>query len=215
MPGFGPCYHMMNVLTDSSLIPGWADALDGRADWDKVFAGFNATVDYPGAFYVRELAAAYPDAKVVLSTRDGHSWARSIHDTLWDIMYGGGLVYHLMLAQAEVDPGMRAHRNLMTSMLGQAGLFGPDPERFDADILADAMERHNAAVRECVPAGRLLEWHPADGWEPLCEFLGRPVPSAPVPHVNDSAAAKAWIIARSLEALNSWHARQPPPEGLP
>jgi hypothetical protein len=41
MLGFGPCYHMMNVLSDSSLIPGWADALDGRADWGKIFAGFN------------------------------------------------------------------------------------------------------------------------------------------------------------------------------
>jgi hypothetical protein len=57
----------VNVLADSSQIEVWADALAGQADWDKVFAGFNATVDYPGAFFYKELLAAYPEAKVVLS----------------------------------------------------------------------------------------------------------------------------------------------------
>src|SRR5258708_17185097 len=58
MLGFGPCYHMVNVLSDSSRIPGWADALDGRAEWDKIFDGFSSTVDYPAAFYVSELVDA-------------------------------------------------------------------------------------------------------------------------------------------------------------
>jgi hypothetical protein len=35
-----------------------------------------------------------------------------------------------------------------------------------------------------VPKERLLEWEIGDGWGPLCEFLGKPVPEVPFPHAN-------------------------------
>jgi hypothetical protein len=73
------------------------------------------------------------------------------------------------------------------------------------------MERHNAAVRAAVPAGRILEWSPADGWEPLCAFLERPVPAAPLPRVNDSAGFNAMVIAGAMEKLAAWWSRQPDP----
>lgn len=44
-------------------------------------------------------------------------------------------------------------------------------------------------IRGLVPKERLLEWSVEDGWEPLCEFLGKPVPDEPFPHVN---AAAGW-----------------------
>lgn len=74
---------MVNVLADLTLANGWACALAGKADWDEMFDGFNSAVDYPTAFFHRELLAAYPDAKVVLSVREGRAWARSMHDTIW------------------------------------------------------------------------------------------------------------------------------------
>jgi hypothetical protein len=47
-----------------------------------------------------------------------------------------------------------------------------------------AFERHNAEVRRSVPRHRLLEWRAADGWPPLCEALGVPIPADPFPRVN-------------------------------
>lgn len=44
-------------------------------------------------------------------------------------------------------------------------------------------------IRGLVPKERLLEWSVEDGWEPLCSFLGKPVPGEPFPHVN---AAAGW-----------------------
>lgn len=210
--GFGPCYHMVNVLTDASQIELWAGAVAGRADWDAVLGGFNSTVDYPGSFFYRELLAAYPDAKVLLSARDGHAWARSMRDTIWGVLHDqGSIVHHLAAAQCCVDPAMRSYVELMTAMIGDAGLFGPTPARFDADALAAAMERHNAAVRAHVPADRLLEWSPADGWAPLCEFLGRSVPDAPLPRVNDTASFNAMTTANAMRKLTEWWSRQPAP----
>jgi hypothetical protein len=212
MLGFGPCYHMVNVLSDLSLADGWANALAGQPNWDKVFDGFNSAVDYPSSFFYQELLAAYPDAKVVLSVRDGRSWARSMRSTIWGVLYDEGSVsHHLSRAQGCVDPSMRAFTELMKAVFGMSALFGPTPEQFSEDALVAGMERHNAAVRAHVPAGRLLEWSAADGWEPLCEFLERPVPAAPLPHVNDSADFAARVIASSMEKLTDWWTRQPAP----
>jgi hypothetical protein len=44
-----------------------------------------------------------------------------------------------------------------------------------------------------VPADTLLVFHPSQGWEPLCKFLGRPVPDQPFPHVNDTQGFKDMV----------------------
>ena len=77
MLGFGPCYHMVNILSDLDLVPRWADAFDTNVDWTAMFGDSQSTVDWPGSFFYRELVTAFPDAKVLLSVRDGAAWARS------------------------------------------------------------------------------------------------------------------------------------------
>jgi hypothetical protein len=54
-----------------------------------------------------------------------------------------------------------------------------------------AYVRHNNAVRAEVPAERLIEWQPGDGWEPICTALGLPVPANPFPHLNTTAEFRA------------------------
>src|SRR5205807_741551 len=76
MLGQGPCYHMVNVLADLDLVPLWRAAYDGNADWDRIFDGFESTVDWPGGFFYRELMDRYPEAKVLLSVRDPEAWER-------------------------------------------------------------------------------------------------------------------------------------------
>ncbi|KAK7415641.1 hypothetical protein QQZ08_012281 [Neonectria magnoliae] len=40
-------------------------------------------------------------------------------------------------------------------------------------------------VRATTPPERLLRYNLKDGWEPLCKFLGKPVPDVPFPRIND------------------------------
>ena len=49
------------------------------------------------------------------------------------------------------------------------------------EAMGDRYEAHNRRVKEVVPEDRLLVWNIKDGWEPLCKFLGKPVPDAPIP----------------------------------
>ena len=72
--GYGPCYHMVNVLADLPQALLWDRALDGEAPWSELFDGFESTVDWPGGYFYKELVEEYPDAKVLLSTRDLEAW---------------------------------------------------------------------------------------------------------------------------------------------
>jgi hypothetical protein len=47
-----------------------------------------------------------------------------------------------------------------------------------------AFQQHNEAVRTEAPPAQLLEWQPGDGWEPICDRLGLPVPAEPFPVTN-------------------------------
>jgi Sulfotransferase domain len=208
MLGFGPCYHMVNVLSDLSLAPQWAAAFDGKADWDAIFAGHQSSVDWPGSFFWRELIDYYPDAKVLLSVRGGDSWATSMKNTIWGVFYDDVLMRHLSDARANVDPGWHDYIELMKAMWQKSGLLGEMAGAFDPAVLAAGIERFNQQVKDTVPADRLLVWAPEDGWEPLCRFLEVPVPQAPLPRVNDSAMFAGRIIEGSLGVLNAWQAKQ-------
>ena len=82
--GFGPCYHMLEVIAQPERIHDWERALDGEvSDWDSVLGGFQSTVDWPGCAFWRELLDAYPDAKVVLTVRDPQRWYDSTHETIY------------------------------------------------------------------------------------------------------------------------------------
>ena len=52
----------------------------------------------------------------------------------------------------------------------------------DRDSAIAAYRRNNERVRDTIPSERLLVFHVADGWEPLCRFLELPVPETEFPH---------------------------------
>lgn len=208
MLGVGPCYHMVDVLADLSRVREWTTAFEGGADWAQTFAGYNSTVDWPGSFFYTELIDQYPAAKVLLSVRDSADWARSMSETIWDVLYGDNLVHDLSSARARIEPGWRDYMELMAAMWEKSGLLSSNAAEPDQTELANAFERYNEEVQRTVPADRLLVWKPADGWEPLCEFLRVPVPQAPLPRVNDARMFNNRVIDAALVSLGSWHEEQ-------
>jgi hypothetical protein len=166
-------------------VDAWHDFVcGGRAmDWERLFAGYQACVDFPTCVYYRELMAAFPDAPVVLSVRDPSAWyeswtalqaaARGIRDATRD------------------DARMRRWGEFVAVI--EERCFGAAADR--ASAIA-AFERHNAEVRRTVPAARLLVFEVREGWGPLCAFLGRPVPQAAFPHLNERD-----LLAQLPEAL--------------
>src|SRR5271168_2365452 len=81
--GFGPCHHMEEVFANPGQVPHWQALAAGQAvDWNLVFAGYRSQVDWPGAHYWRELAAAYPRAKVIHTERPEQLWWKSFSATI-------------------------------------------------------------------------------------------------------------------------------------
>lgn len=164
----GPCYHMAELLRRPGDLPHWSSAVRGEMpDWHALFEGYEAAVDWPVAGFWQELSEAFPDALVILSTRDPERWWESASQT----------IFQPHDAPPEIGPEWR---EMVDTLLDTRFT----PERQDRAASIAAFERHYAEVRDAVPAQRLLEWTASDGWEPLCTALDLPVPEAPFPHAN-------------------------------
>ncbi|WP_433170407.1 sulfotransferase family protein [Actinoallomurus sp. CA-150999] len=178
------CYHMTELLfgrLEDAVV--WRDAYAGvMPDWHGFLAGYAAGVDWPMSQFWRELSAAFPDALVLLSRRENaERWYQSMDRTVLRGARGlargdsgGEQPPGLATATPEQD---RARTEMARAMF--AGAFDGS---YDRDSVIAAYERHLTEVRATVPAHRLLEWQPADGWAPLCAALGLPVPDVPFPH---------------------------------
>ncbi len=114
--GFEPCYHWVNVIADLDQVDVWNRALDGGEPWDEVFGDSQATVDWPGGYFWRELMDFYPDAKVLLSVRDPEKWEPSFRETIWNMCYGESLIRLLSSARGQVDPRWARYLKLVERM---------------------------------------------------------------------------------------------------
>lgn len=205
--GYGPCYHWVNVIADLEQVGVWDRAIDGDVDWDEVFDGFQASVDWPGGYFWRELMQRYPDAKVLLSVRDADKWEPSFRETIWNMCFGDSVLNLVSRARAQVDPQWDRYLKLVDRMFwGPQGTFAAGHET-PARMIAQ-FEAHNELVKANVPAERLLVWSATEGWEPLCEFLGAAVPDEPLPHVNDRETFLGRVIDGALGKLGEWRAAE-------
>ena len=166
-----PCYHMFEVFQHPADIEQWQHAAEGNMpDWHQLMANYAASVDWPASAYWRELADAFPDAVVLLSTRPADEWWHSANRTIWEVTR----------REPPPDPTMQAQMKMVKLLLQQR--FTPDWN--DEQSAKAAYERHNEQVRASVPADRLVEWQPGDGWAPLCRALHLAEPENAFPHVN-------------------------------
>ncbi|RDW92234.1 hypothetical protein BP5796_01628 [Coleophoma crateriformis] len=183
--GYEDTYHMMSCSIENppdALL--WRDAFAAkfdngpaftRKDWDQLLGHCMAVCDWPAVAFAEELIEAYPEAKVILTTRDVDSWHASTMKTVyWRVM----------------DPELR----WLQYFSWAAGLYYPMLKKFfDEFFKGDFPNQgkrifveHYDHVRSLVPKDRLLEFSIKDGWDPLCNFLEVPVPSEKFPHVNDN-----------------------------
>ena len=178
-----PCYHMMEVFGRPDDVAVWQDAISRKpVDWDALMAGYAAAVDWPAAAFWRELSAANPDAIVLLSTRSSaDAWWKSARDTIFEISMGA--------PPPDLPPEVAAMMEMPKRMFAET--FTPNWQN-ETDAKR-AYEAHNAAVRAEVPADRLVDWQPGDGWEPICNALGIAVPDEPFPHSNTTEEFRANI----------------------
>lgn len=174
---------MYEVFQHMDHVPLWHDAaLDKPVDWDKIFDGYVSGVDWPVGAYWKEISEAYPDSIILLSTRDPEKWWNSANETIFQSIGHRDEEFAEWHAMIDAMMTNRFHHDLT-----------------DKDACIKAFNRHNEEVRKNAPKDRLVEWQPGDGWEPICNALGIPVPSEPFPHANSKEEFLERVKARQAE----------------
>lgn len=173
--GFAPCDHMHINFENPERFALWEEALRRQqagepVDWRPLLEGYGAIVDWPGASFWRELAAAHPDARVILTVRDAERWYASMTRTIFPF---------LASLTGPDDP------SLPTAVITEGTFAGRPDDRAHCEAI---FRQHNAAVQAAIPPERLLVFDVREGWAPLCAFLGVAMPEEPFPKTNDVAA---------------------------
>ena len=193
-----PCYHMFEVIRNKANkghLEFWrkvANTPPGtQHDWNQVFANYTATVDHPASCVWRELYAAYPDAKVLLTLHpDG---AEAWYDSVIDTIYYTESLWQFKVLEL-LTPFARKYGDMSHKLV-----WGRVLNKNVMDDKAKAVARYNAYVEEvkaAVPPEKLLVFKVTDGWGPLCRFLDVPEPDEPFPKRNDRASIKKSIRDR-------------------
>ncbi|RYP52338.1 hypothetical protein DL769_010695 [Monosporascus sp. CRB-8-3] len=189
----------------------------------EITAGFVGITDQPGILYIPELMELYPDVKVVLVTRDPEKWWKSIEPVAKNVQFWWlkpllfpvpalrwvpeifqGFIARNRSLYGDMKPGIgRSHYRL-----SQQTTFPQNPRNRERQLTVgggtELLKRHNAHIRKVVPKERLLEMEVQDGWEPLCKFLGKPIPDEPFPRSNEAAAVQQRFKEAVITAFIIW-----------
>ena len=172
--GFGPCHHMDEVFPHPAQVGHWQAVAAGKpVDWDAVFAGYRSQVDWPGAHVWRQLAAAYPKAKVIHTVRAEEGWWNSFSQTILKLLTGD--------RDRPMPPHIRDMLEAATEMVANQTFDGTPGDKTVA--LAKYRLRTQEVLAE-FPPERLLVFDVAEGWGPLCRFLDVAEPKTPFPRLN-------------------------------
>lgn len=210
--GYDYTYHGWDVLFEEpNYMPGWVrlcqkkwyGAPDGEshitaADFDALLGHSTAVTDAASSVFAAEMIAAYPDAKVVLNVRrDLDKWWESAQTNLVGIEYNWQM-YLLSWFSPGLFWGWTVYERYLWALL-----FRGPRGTLHSGITVNGKwvyREHCNMIRGLVPKERLLEWAVEDGWEPLCEFLGKPVPDEPFPRAND----RGGFQSREQQVMGLW-----------
>lgn len=183
----------MDTPQHSHLYPYWTEALSahhygtckpyGREDYDKLFDGFDVSCNLPGTFVWKDLVDAYPEAKIILTTRPVDEWVAAMSRTVDDFRARSKNPVWEFVSNLNLVTGRRSWWQHQKFQHGLRQHLCPRGEKM-------AYVEHCEAVREYVGAERLLEFEPGMGWEKLCGFLGVEVPEGEFPVESEEKAEK-------------------------
>jgi hypothetical protein len=192
--GLGPCYHMIETIARPEHDDLWLALARGEtSDWRPMLDGYTASIDWPGLMIWEELAAAYPDAKIILTVRDPDAWFASAAATIFARMEAFHDGPRGPAAEGEAVDAIRQRHMAMVKAVVMDKSFGG---RLDKAHAIGVFNAHNAKVRRLVPPERLLVYEAAQGWAPLCAFLGVPVPATLFPKANSTEEFRSRFPTR-------------------
>jgi len=209
MLGFGPCYHMTELLHTPARVDFWRRAWAGDADaLARALAGYRSTTDFPAHGLYAQLYQTYPSARFILTTRHAERWYDSAAGTIFNAKPGFAEYLSIGL-RMPFNKGVRQTVDVY-KLVDLAFQRDFDGRLTDRAHCIQRFKEHEDNVRAVIPADQLLVFEVKDGWEPLCAFLGVDVPDVPFPRANDHSD---WWSRRKQGATSMLSME--PPRGTP
>jgi hypothetical protein len=183
--GFSKTYHMKQLLVHPENLHYWTTLKQtGTTDWDGLYDGFQATVDFPCYPWYKEHMKQYPDAKVILSIRPFEDWYTSFYSTIWKAQNPPEEERAAMGQRIASDPRLQSVMQVMGFAKQTINEEHFQGKFLDKEFMEKVFNDHNEAVKNYVPANKLLVFDVCEGWEPLCKFLDAEAPCESLPHTN-------------------------------
>jgi len=184
--GYGPIYHTFDLFTNSAHMDIWENAYEGApVDWRAFYADYEVA-DWPAGLFCREIITAHPEAKVMVTVRDPSEWYESIHS-----IFKQGMDINLPI------PIVKRIKNFIINYPAKHLFQGRIDDR---EFMIQFFQEYIESVKACVPSDQLLVYSVTEGWEPLCEFLGVPVPTERFPRVNTRGGFRGMVL-KALSGL--------------
>lgn len=184
--GYKPYHFLVDEPEHGNRYQLWTEALQckylgknrpyARSEFERLLGPFDACLDLPGSMFWDDLFDAYPDSKVILTTRDVDSWLKSMHQTIFAYMDS------TLTSVMRYIGARRVREDIIMVDLILRLLFKDDRGEVCRQVFFD----HNEKVRRTIPPDQFFEQRIGDGWDGLCAFLDVPVPSGPFPRSNSA-----------------------------
>lgn len=194
-------YHMLELIRRNRVqdFKNWTQYFNGTMSVtefaDTIYDGFDAAADFPTCNAWKELAEYYPNAQIILTHRENpETWWESINAVTannFALKIVKGI--HPLLRAVEAAGNLMWKRELR---LNETRF----PRNEDLDAAINFYQRHFEAVKLYDP-DRTLVFDVRQGWEPLCRFLGKPIPDVPFPKVNTRRDFKRLIVLMGALAI--------------
>lgn len=194
MLGISKTYHMKELIVNPDDLHHWLTLEAGETpDWDDLYDGFQASVDFPCYPWYKEHMARYPNAKVIMTVRPFEPWYNSVKSTIWTA--GPQTVFEKLAMLLKLLFNPRLRKVIQCVKLSKRNIFEKHWQgRFeDKQFAEQVFNQHMEDVKANVPAGKLLIYDVRDGWGPLCEFLDVPQPDEALPHLNKRENFKSML----------------------
>jgi len=181
----GPIHSLANVVSDNKQREGWLELLQNPDDDSntelllELIDGYEAVNGPPAGLFYKRLMREFPDAKVVLTQhpKGPQGWYKSTMNTIFKLNFE--IFNSTWIGQI---PRVKKIHEFLREMYIDSPMVLTRDEWLQEEVALKHYNDWTAEVVEQVPAERLLIFTPSDGWEPLCTFLGKPVPDVPYPH---------------------------------
>ncbi|WP_319577407.1 sulfotransferase [uncultured Desulfobacter sp.] len=154
----------------------------------RVYDDIDYVSDLPASYFYKELSQEYPNAKIILTVRDEDSWWESMkrHIEINSVYKKGARVIGFLLDSAQFHNNIFVRKYYEGLVMQEIRTLTYGSYKAKEWSYRKKYREHNRSVIDYYGEKNILimNINSGDGWDALCDYLGRHIPNIDFPHAN-------------------------------